>query len=237
MHDTKVPSRNGFCTKKYARISWEKFGNDDYQIVIAFALSNSDVNNLGKLCWQRWDWSHWSVYCHRCSAQKNWEIRFVTVSLFWHVFIYYLVSICISCFACCGILLTLLTTFHNLILQTIAQTSDLDLEISSVWPWTWRFTQIRISVQCTVLLVLHFSILCFSYYVHEGGCVFALVCLFVCLFVFLLAALLRKYVNAFSCNFWNSQLYFIHIGEFLGFKHPLWTRADFQNKNLPIIVG
>jgi len=34
-----VPSRNGSYTKNCHRISWEKFGSDHYQIVIAFALS------------------------------------------------------------------------------------------------------------------------------------------------------------------------------------------------------
>jgi len=34
-----VPSRNGFYTKNCPKISWEKFGSEHYQIVIAFVLS------------------------------------------------------------------------------------------------------------------------------------------------------------------------------------------------------
>ena len=36
-----APSRNGFYRKNYPRNNWEKFGSDDYQIVIGLALSNS----------------------------------------------------------------------------------------------------------------------------------------------------------------------------------------------------
>ena len=34
-----VPSRNGFYTKNYPRISREKVGSDHYQIAMIFALS------------------------------------------------------------------------------------------------------------------------------------------------------------------------------------------------------
>ena len=40
MHDIKnVPSRNEFYGKNYPRINWQKFDNDDYHVVLGFALS------------------------------------------------------------------------------------------------------------------------------------------------------------------------------------------------------
>jgi len=63
---------------------------------LAVKMYTSDLINPSKYCWQCWYRSHWSIHCHWCSAQKDWEIwRFVTVVLLfqWPISIRYL--------ACC----------------------------------------------------------------------------------------------------------------------------------------
>jgi len=53
MHDTKMSQAEMDSTrKKYSRISWEKFGSDDYQIVIALALSITEWHSKITMHWK-----------------------------------------------------------------------------------------------------------------------------------------------------------------------------------------